>query len=289
MAMLLDFNPTVIAAVNVGDKEFGSDLNEGMIRHLVLNMILSYRKQFGDKYGQLVICCDSGNYWRKEYFPYYKYSRKKSREDSPLDWDMIFKSLSTIQQELREYMPYKVVAVPQCEADDIIAVLSNYISENEPVFQGIDFEPQDILILSRDKDFKQLQKSRHIKQWSPIDKKWIRETDPESFLLEQIIRGDTGDGVPNMLSDDDSFVLKKRQKPVRETFIESIKENGVPLEHKAKFDRNKKLIDLSQIPDEIKSKIIEAYLESKPNPKAKLLTYMVNKGLKNLYDQAQHF
>lgn len=289
MAILLDFSPTIISAVSVGDKTLGDDLNESAIRHLTLNMILSYKKKFGDKYGKFIICCDESNAWRKDLFPYYKYSRKKSREESHLDWDMIFKSISNIQQELRDYMPYHVISVPRCEADDVIAILSNYITENEPVGEGMFEENQDVLIISRDKDFKQLQSNRNIVQWNPMEKKWMREPDPKRFLIEHIVRGDAGDGVPNMLSDHDSFVLKKRQKPVRESLIESVYNNGVPDEHLENYERNKKLIDLSCIPTNYKDEIITTYINYKPKPKAKLLTYFMNKGLRNLYNSASDF
>ncbi len=289
MAILLDFNPTVIAAVNAGHNEFGEDLNESIIRNLVLNMILSYRKQFGQKYGDLIICCDTGNAWRREIFPYYKHSRKKTREESPLNWPLIFSSLATIQQELRDYMPFNVIALPRCEADDIIAVLSRYIVDHEPIEQGIDFDTQDVLILSRDKDFKQLQTSRHIVQWSPVDKKWLREPNAKEFLIEHIIRGDAGDGVPNMLSDDDSFVIKKRQNQIRTTFVEDVIANGVPAKHKAGYDRNKRLIDLSMIPQDLQELIIAEYKKHEPNPKSKLLGYLISNKLKNIYDNIQYF
>lgn len=289
MAILLDFNPTVIAAVNQGHKEFGEDLTVDIIRNVVLNMILSYRKQFGNKYGKLVICCDSGDGWRKEFFPFYKYSRKKTREESPLNWPLIFSSLDAIRNELIEYMPYKVMALPRCEADDIIAVLSRYIVDYEPIEQGIDFDTQDVLILSRDKDFKQLQTTRHIVQWSPVDKKWLREPNAKEFLIEHIIRGDSGDGVPNMLSDDDSFVIKKRQSQIRTTFVEDVIANGVPPKHKAGYDRNKRLIDLTMVPQDLQEGIIAEYKNHTPNAKSKLLNYLIKYKLKNLYDNAQFF
>jgi len=289
MAILLDFNPTIISAVSVGDRTFGESLDESMIRHLTLNMMLSYKKQFAHKYGKLIICCDTGNAWRKDIFPYYKYNRKKSREESHLDWEMIFKSISNIQQEFRDYMPYHVIAVPRCEADDVIAVLSDYISKNEPVGEGMFEEDQDILIISRDKDFKQLQKNKHIVQWNPMEKKWMREPEPDRFLIEHIVRGDSGDGIPNMLSDSDSFVIKKRQKPVRESLIESVYNNGVSAEHVENYERNKKLIDLSCIPEDYKKQIINEYVNYKPKPKAKLLTYFIEKGLRNLYNNANDF
>lgn len=289
MAILLDFNPTIISAVSVGDKNFGEDLNENVIRSLTLNMILSYKKKFADRYGKLIICCDTGNAWRKDHFPYYKYSRKKSREDSHLDWDMIFKTVTSIQQEIDEYLPYNVIAIPRCEADDIIGVLSRHIVANEPIMRGIGEDAQDVLIISRDKDFKQLQTTKHIVQWNPIEKQWMREPDAKRFLIEHIVRGDSGDGVPNIRSDDDSFVIKKRQKPISESFIETIVQNGVPDEHKANYERNQHMIDLSRIPTEMQEQIIAKYNTFKPTPKTKLLTYLMEKGLKNLYNNASEF
>lgn len=288
MAILVDFTPIIISAVNVGDKAFGEELNEGMIRHLALNMLLSFKKQFSEKYGKMIICIDSGNVWRKDYFPHYKFSRRKSREDSPLDWEMIFKSLKMITQEMKDYLPYHVIEVERCEADDIIGTLVEYFYHNELLQVGVDCEPQKTVIISRDKDFKQLH-SNYVVQWNPTEKKWIRENSPKNFLTEQIIRGDSSDGIPNILSNDDSFVLKVRQKAVRQTFVDSIIESGITDEHLVNWNRNKKLIDLSLIPDEYKKSIINTYKEYKPQYKSKLITYIVDKQLKNLYDNIQFF
>lgn len=288
MAILVDFTPIIISAVNVGDKAFGEELTEGMIRHLALNMLLSFKKQFSNKYGNMIICVDSGNVWRKDIFPHYKFSRRKSREDSPLDWEMIFKALKMITQEMKDYLPYHIIEVERCEADDIIGTLVEYFHNNELNQNGIDFEPQKNIIISRDKDFKQLH-SIYVVQWNPTEKKWIRELSPKNFLIEQIIRGDSSDGVPNILSSDDCFVLKTRQKAVRQTLVESIIQTGVPIEHTENWERNKKLIDLSMIPQEYKDKIINTYKNYKPQYKSKLLTYIVDKQLKNMYDNIQYF
>ena len=288
MAMLLDLNPVVICSISASQKTF-KEITPDIIRHITLNMILSYRKKFSHKYGKMIVCCDSSNYWRKDFFPFYKVNRKKNREDSSLDWGLIFDTLDSIQSELREYLPYHVVSVPRCEADDIIAVLARYISTNEHTIEMGWPEPEKVLILSRDKDFKQLHDNL-ITQWSPFDKKFIHENNPSQFLLEQVIRGDVSDGVPNIRSNDDSFVMKIKQKPVTEKLIESIQSEGViPSEYKSHWDRNKRMIDLSMIPSEYQELILKDYLEYKPNPKGKILQYMQEKGLRNLYDQASFF
>lgn len=291
MAIILDFNPVVIAAVHTGGKEFGDSLNENMIRHFVLNMILSYRKKFSNEYGKLIIACDSNNgkSWRRDFFPYYKIKRSASREASNLDWGMVFKSLDTITDELIDYCPYTVVKVNSCEADDIIAVLTKHITENEPIIKGIYEEDQPILIMSGDKDFKQLHKYKNVKQYIPREKKYMpRETNADKFLLEHIIRGDTGDSIPNLFSDDDCFAVKKRQKNCTDALVEKCLIE-IPPEYKDNYIRNKKLIDLKEVPEPLQNEIIATYSNYKPKPKSKLMEYMINKQLKTLYEQAQFF
>ncbi len=288
MAILVDFTPIIISAVNVGDKTFGENLTEGIIRHLSLNMILSFKKQFTQKYGKMIICIDKGNVWRKDYFPHYKFSRRKSREDSPLDWELIYNSIKNLIQEMKDYLPYHVIECDRCEADDVIGTLVDYFQHNELVNEGFELVPQQTVIISRDKDFKQLHKS-NVVQWNPLEKKWIRELNPTNCLIEQVIRGDSSDGIPNILSQDDSFVLKIRQKPIRQTFIDNIINNGVNEDIKENYQRNKQLIDLSMIPDVYKNKIIDNYKNYKPQPRTRLLNYIVDKQLKNLYENIQYF
>lgn len=288
MAIFIDFSPIIISSVNMGDKQFGQDLTPEIIRHLALTMILNLKKQFSHKYGKVIICIDSGNVWRKDYFPHYKFSRRKARDESPLDWDMIYKSIESITQEMKDYLPYHVIDVPRCEADDIIGVLVEYFNHNELVESLLDTEPQHSIIISRDKDFKQLHRA-NVVQWDPSKKVWLRENSPSDFLIEQIIRGDAADGVPNMLSQDDSFVMKVRQKAVRQTLVEDVLKNGVPKENLEFYNRNKQLVDLSMIPEKYREQIITTYKEYKPQPKSKLLTYVVDKQLKNLHEHIQYF
>ena len=145
---------------------------EDMVRHMILNSLRMYRMKFCDEYGELVLCYDSKHYWRRDYYPEYKHSRKKGRETSSNDWDAIFEVLNAIKAELKEFFPYKHLEVYGAEADDIIAALCG----------ELEFDNGKTLILSGDKDFIQLQKFRNVTQYSPITKKFVNGVDPDTYL-----------------------------------------------------------------------------------------------------------
>jgi hypothetical protein len=160
-------------------------------------------RQFKTKYGEIVVACDSKRYWRRDVFPFYKAHRKKDREKSEFDWHLIFETIHKIRDELKENFPYKVIDVEGAEADDVIAVLAGRMAPHE-----------EILILSSDKDFVQLQKYPNVTQYSPILKRFVKTDDPLGYIKEHIIRGDKGDGIPNFLSPDNTFVAGERQKVI---------------------------------------------------------------------------
>ena len=261
-------------------------IEEGLVRHMVLNAIRSYKQKFGEEYGEIIIACDDKNYWRRKIYPYYKANRKKSREESDIDWTSIFECFNKIRDELKEYFPYRVLKVDTAEADDIIGTLAqqygSYLVGHDTI---------KILIMSGDKDFIQLQKFANVKQYDPVRKKFISHKNPELYLKEHIMRGDTGDGVPNFLSPDDVFVTKGRQKPIRqtnldkwvnqspETFgdIELIGETMV-----RGYKRNESLIDLSKIPSDIYNMVVTQYHEQKDKKRGDLLNYFIKFKLKNL-------
>lgn len=286
--ILVDFNQIVIAnlvkAINPKDPEIDEDL----VRHMVLNSLRLHRRNFTDEYGELVICCDDKNNWRKEIFPLYKANRKKDRGASTFDWPAIFKVLDQIKQELRDYFPYKVVQIERAEADDVIATLCHEFG-----YLGIAPESaEQILILSSDKDFGQLQKYANVSQYSPVGKKFIRISNPAQFLNEHIIKGDRGDGIPNFLSDDDVFVAGKRSKPIRHTKLAewSIQD---PKDYCSEsmlrgWQRNKVLIDLDFIPQDIRTSVINEYEGQNPE-RSKLFNYFVKKRLKNLMEHIGDF
>lgn len=245
-----------------------------------------YNKKFRDKYGQVVIACDSRS-WRRDYFPQYKHSRSKGRDESTLDWNHIFSLLNQYLDEIKENFPYKVVRIDGAEADDIIGVLAHESQEfgkNEP-----------IMIISSDKDFGQLQKFDNVSQFSPYLKKEIKIDNPRTFLLEHVFKGDSGDGVPNILSHDDTFVNGDRQKPVSQKKMDEWTKNIDDLkstlgeETYRNYCRNKKLIDLGEIPRDLYEKIISEYETQKPASKLKVLNFLVKKRCKLLVESVSDF
>lgn len=301
MAILVDFNQVLLSAINAGHSTFGSSLTEDMIRHMFYNMILSYKTKFSEKYGEVVICCDGPNVWRKKVYPYYKAKRAKGRAESPLDWEMIFQTMDKLRYEINEFMPYKLVHVDGAEGDDVIAVLVKWYQENEIVQIGLEERTQPVLIISADSDFIQLQEYDNVSQWTPMFKKMLIERNPYEARYEKIIKGDAGDGVPNCFSDDDTFVVEgKRQSQATKKKVEPIMDGllsgkpwteCVPTEFHAKFDRNKTMIDLVDysIPEDIVNEIIETYVNAKVPPRATILPYFMKYRLNNLAKSINQF
>ena len=277
--VLIDFNQIFLASIFSQCKH--SAFDENMIRHIIISCILSYKRKFGNEYGALVFCCDGRNYWRKQIFPHYKANRKKQRESNGLDWKIIFDSLNNIRTELKENMPYRLIEIDTAEADDVIATIVKKFHNSEP-----------ILILSGDRDFIALQKYPGVKQYSPVQKLFVSSDDPIVYLKEKILSGDPGDGVPNFLSDGDTFVHPdKRQKPLREKILE--KYLKLPIEFYednllVNFKRNEQLIDLSFVPVDLEQKIIECYEEQKPSKK-NMMRYFLDKNLTLLLEHLNQF
>jgi len=291
--ILVDLNQVLLsglmAQISNGKKSmYGKTftLDESLIRHMVLMILKTHLKNFRKDYGEVVLCCDNRKYWRKEFFPFYKAGRKKTREKSDLDWHMIFDMLAKFKQELKENFPYKVVDVEGAEADDIIGTLvpRHIMSEN-------------ILIISSDGDFPQLQmyngrSSFTVKQYNPAQKKFIVSESPLDELKEKIIRGDKGDGIPNVLSASDCFVRDVRQTPISKSKLDKLmeKDYGEWEDENARigFSRNQTLIDLRHIPGDIKDKIINTYEETIP-VKGKILDYFIANKLKSLIEVIEEF
>ena len=286
--ILVDFNQVVISnfMVQVG-AHTNIPLEESMLRHMILNTIRYYRQKFTDDYGELVICCDSKKYWRKEVFPFYKAGRKKDRQSSGVDWSTMFHALDTVRGELKDIFPYVTLMIEGAEADDIIATIVQEVRDVK------------ILVLSSDKDFIQLHAYDNVEQYSPVLKKFLRHEDPEMYLKEHIIKGDRGDGIPNINSPDGVFVDGGRQKPVRRNMIESVANLNIELiesydafskeEMKRNWLRNRQLIDLSLIPDNIRDQIVEEYTNYKINDRSKLFNFFIEKKLSNLMENIGEF
>lgn len=291
--ILVDLNQVMISNLMAQIHGRGDvDVSEDLLRHMVLNSLRSYRNKFTEKYGELVICCDDTNNWRKKLFPYYKAHRKTARDESSYDWPHIFNCLNTIRDELKEFFPYRVIQVNTAEADDVIGVLCHEY--------GVELGQADpILILSGDKDFIQLQKFVNVDQYDPIRKRKITHKDPHEYMLEHIIKGDRGDGIPNALSKDDVFVTGGRQKPVRQTTLSKIKStvnelgvNGLDssIEWSLGFQRNRALIDLQYTPSEIRKQVMDQFTANEERiTRPGLFNFFVSRKLNNLIENISEF
>lgn len=280
--ILVDYNQMVIANFMQFQKHFKVGEEKGMLRHMILNNIKMLNNKFKDQYGELKFCCDGKDNWRKSVFQYYKANRKKQREENPqnIDWQALFDALESIKEELKDNFPYKVINGVGCEADDIIATYCKHY--NEP-----------ILIVSSDKDFIQLQTHENVTQWSPLTKKFLKVEDPIQFKNELIIKGDRSDGVPNILSPDDTFVNNLRQRKLTKKKIEewtsANPETMLDGEILRNFKRNQQLIDLSYLPEQVEINILDSINSEQYSGRDRMLNYFIKHRLREMTEALQEF
>lgn len=282
--LIVDLSQVMISnlMVQLGNHT-NTEVEEDLLRHMILNSIRSYNQKFKNEYGEMIIACDAGNNWRREIFPYYKANRRKNREKSELNWNQIFETLNKVREELKEYFPYRVIQIDGAEADDIIGTLVNKFGNTS----------EKILIMSGDKDFVQLQRYMNVKQYDPVQKKWRTTNDPDRFVREHIMRGDAGDGIPNFLSADNTFVIGARQKPISQkkldTWINLHPHEFCDEAMLRGYLRNQQLVDLNFIPQNLREQIVSEYEAQAGKNRSKLFNYFIEKRLKNLLESINEF
>ena len=278
--ILVDMNQISLASLMMHLHINKGELDDEMVRHMILNSVRMYRTMFNEDYGEIVLTYDSRAYWRKQLFPQYKANRKKGRESDDKDWDSIFTVLNKIKEEIREFLPYKVVETYGAEADDVIAIVCKH------------YQSEKIMIVSGDKDFIQLHKYENVRQYSPITKKHINGVNPVVYIKEHILKGDKSDGVPNVLSPDHTFTDGLRQRPLTIKKMNSILAQDIDDlndELKRNFQRNDALINLDNIPEELEQCILDDFKGATCGDRSKLLNYFMDKRLKSLTEQIGEF
>ena len=278
--IVIDMNQISVASLMMHLHMNKGELEEDMVRHMILNSVRMYRTMFNEDYGEIVLAYDSRAYWRKEIFPQYKSIRRKNREEDDKDWDSIFDVLNNIKEEIKEFLPYKVVEVYGAEADDVIATLCKH------------YQNEKVMIVSGDKDFIQLQKYDNVKQYSPITKKLVDGVDPKVYIKEHVLKGDKSDGVPNVLSPDHTFTDELRQRPLTSKKLESILAQDIDElddEKKRNYQRNDKLINLDNIPKTLESEILNSFNEASYGDRCGLLNYFIEKRLTSLTENIGEF
>ncbi len=285
--ILIDYSQIVISnAMMHLQSEKNKSIDIDLLRHMILNSIRGLISKNRTIYGSdIVLAVDGRNSWRKSVFPLYKKGRKKAKEESDIDWDSLYSAMDTIKNELIEYSHYRVIQLEECEADDIIAILSQLYAAH-----------QKILIVSGDSDFHQLQIHENIHQYSPTLKKHTKLSKQQAriALKHKIICGDKGDGIPNFLSVDNSFTDNIRQKSITQKNLDKWlnMENElfcVTGEMQRNWARNKMLIDFDEIPNSIREKVINTYNMIQVKSKKSLVKYFMEKQLVNLLECIDEF
>lgn len=295
---LMDFSQIIMAAAF---QEFGETakfpkIQEGMVRHLVLNSIKANVKRFKKEgYPHMVICVDNSKsgYWRRDVASYYKLNRKNDREESLFDWEGLFNAMHKIIDELEHNMPYYVMNIDKIEADDHIAVLCEF------------FDAQDIpvVIVSSDGDFPQLFKFKLVKQWAPMFKKWVtsKSGSPLMDKVIKVIKGDKKDNVASIKVRGDFHTSKvegERTPQTKQAELDFIADNyfdeeaikaKLPEEQYKRFVENRILIDMDYIKPEIRASILERYNNYVPAKRGKIYSYLVKNGLSKLTQHANDF
>jgi 5'-3' exonuclease len=280
--ILMDFSNIAVRSV-LRDGEAADNINISLTRHALLRSILYYRRKFNE-YGELVICCDSKNNWRKQYFEHYKAKRKKDQKESFIDWDKVYEFIEITKKEISEAFPYRLIEIPNMEGDDVIAsiVIAKYRKEK-------------CMIVSSDEDFIQLQKFENVEQYSPTTKDFLTTENLDYFIFEHIVRGDVADGIPNILSDLDTFVDEtKRQKQLRKTKVDLWYDSrDIDDSLNERFELNKKLVDLTMIPVELQEKAVEKFnsynLEELNSRRKQLYGYLTKNKLFNILEDVGVF
>ena len=268
--ILVDISQIAIANIMMSPDISKNKLDENLIKHMILTSLMLLKSKFGKEYGSLVICCDGKRSWRKDAFEHYKATRKKDKDDSFIDWTTLYATIENFKRDLKAFFPYKVIQLDSAEADDVIAILA----KNSQLEKSI--------IISSDKDFAQLQIYPSINQYCPRKKKLILIKDPKAALTDLVIRGDRGDGVPNIRSDSDTFVNKdKRQAPINEKFLAKCA-LGIPEELTENYRRNDMLINFANIPEKVESSIMLAFHEPANGSKQTMYNYFIKNQMKNL-------
>jgi hypothetical protein len=261
-----------------------ADIKLGMAFHITLNSI---KKAWTDFDGSHLVFCLEGRSWRKDYYAPYKRNRSEARaaaSEREQEEDKIFwEAFDTFKDFIAEKTNATVLQNPQLEADDLIA---GFIHSHPH---------DDHVIISTDSDFIQLI-APNVRQYNGItettytyegifDKKGKRVIDkktnvekdlidPEWVLFEKCMRGDPTDNVF-------SAYPKVRKNKLLEAFNDRnrrgfawnnlmlqrwVDHNGE--EHRVldDYERNRRLIDLTHQPEDIKQ-IINETISNKSQPK----------------------
>lgn len=296
-----------------------ADIKLGMAFHITLN---SVRKAWQDFDGTHVIFFLEGRSWRKDFYKPYKAQRAAARAahtEKEADEEKIFwEAFDTFKDFIIDKTNCTVLQHPRLEADDLIAGwVQSHPNDNH-------------VIISTDTDFLQLL-APNVKQYNGVSETTITDNgifnvkgklvidnktqlpkavpNPEWILFEKCMRGDTSD---NVFSAYPGVRTKGSSKKVglMEAFEDRndkgfswnnlmlqrwVDHNGEEHRVLEDYERNRRLIDLSHQPEDIKAIIKETIATNTAANKnvsqvgIKLMKFCNLYDLKKIVDQAASY
>lgn len=233
-------------------------------KYLVFNSI--YRMLYKERIHEVILALDSPS-WRKIVYPLYKAHRAKKKEESKVDWDLFHLKKNEFLDEIKTYLPIKVIGVNRAEADDILGTLINHK------------KTENAIVVSMDADYLQL--SGKCRIYSPIKKEFVKVADPEKFLLYTSLCGQKKDNIFNVKTPH-NWPDTKKKPPLGEKGIDKMilnreldtfldtpivyefdNEDGQKYSEtvlpRKMYELNRKLIDFDCTPKVMSEKTLEVY------------------------------
>lgn len=277
-----------------------SEQSKNMLMHFGINSLRANYVKHRQKYGKLIIACDSSS-WRYQEFPHYKWKRKQMRaaDTSGIDWKFVGEVNDELYSVLDQYFPFILLKTNGAEADDINGIIVRHLAEQggeTNMFGEVEAEP--VILLSSDHDNFQLHKYSNVRQWSMRDRKFITpDKKPHLALLEKIVKGDSGDGIPNIKSAPDTFVTGTRQAPISQKFLQSFFDAKNPIDacendfQRERFEMNQKLVSYDFTPPHLHDEIVIQYNQKNDRTvsKSQLMNFFISRRMNNLMSNIQDF
>ena len=226
------------------NSEYVEDGNYSLFKSMYIFSLFQLMKEAKPQQ-RVILALDDKNYWRKKIFPLYKAQRKKERSENKFFKDVNFEELFKVSdeffKELVTIIPQiQSIKIPNVEADDVIAILTEHIS-------------LDTHCISTDKDMYQLYRYKGYKQ-SKFGNDIQEVLNPMSFLHEKICRGDKSDNIPSIYP---RLGIKTYQKMMENgSLLKLISEDSNVGEV---YSRNREIVDFKYIPKQITKDILKEY------------------------------
>lgn len=295
--IIVDMSQIEHATAFVQHKLTGTD-DKRRIEEGVFASLVHIHDKLCPKYGNTIVaCCDHKSPWRADFFAPYKAERKIRRAESGIDWRYVRTGFRACEDALHACTDVVVVRVQGAEGDDCISVVAdrNQYDKDRMSLGGLAIGGDEpTVIVSSDKDYGQIP---NVDRFDPR-KGIFLPYNPQAALAAIVIDGDRTDGVPNVISDDDTFIVSgKRQNTmtaVRRSKLEAMYYAGdfedrpatkdLPATH---WNRNRWLVDFKFIPPSVQSDIMDEFDAARTKKRDPAFEYLFEHNMMHVADSAK--